>query len=189
MSYAIAIIAGYLLGSLPFGYWLGRMRGVDLRAVGTGNPGAANMWWEVSKPMAVLVTALDAAKGSGAALVGMALGLDPAASLAPGAAAVVGHLHSPLLNLRGGAGLATVIGVAMAVSPVAGAVGLAVGVLMTAVGRNVGRGAGFGHTAYLGAAAGLGEDWPVIAGVIALGAAILARALLLDRRRIHRPVH
>src|SRR5215510_12516213 len=61
--YAGCVVAAYLLGSIPTGYWLGRARGVDIRKVGSGNIGATNTMRALGKPTGFLVLALDIAKG------------------------------------------------------------------------------------------------------------------------------
>ena len=183
MDLLFALLAGYALGSLPFAYWLGRWRGVTLTSLGTGNPGAANLFRQSSRRLGVMAGALDMAKGASAVLVGRWLGLPSEVALASGAAAVVGHWHSPFLGFRGGAGLATAIGVGLGAAPIASTIGLAVGVATTAIGRNVGRGGGFGWTTYLGVSVALGDRWPLVGGVVGLGLVVLLRTLLLDRRR------
>ncbi len=169
------------MGSVPFSYWLGRWSGVTLTALGTGNPGAANLYRQSSRALGVLAGALDMTKGALAVLAGQWLGLPAGVSLLPGAAAIAGHWHSPILGFSGGAGLATVIGVGLGAAPVAGAVGLAVGVTYTAIWHNVGRAGVFGWSTFFAVAVWRGEPWPVTLGVIGLGFVVLLRALLRDR--------
>jgi glycerol-3-phosphate acyltransferase PlsY len=183
MDYLYAILAGYALGAPPFACWLASLRGVDLTRLGTGNPGAANLFRQVSRPLGVLAIGLDGAKGALAVLAGGWIGLSDGATLVPGVAAVVGHMHSPFLGFRGGAGLATTLGVGLAASPLAGPIAFSVGVTATLLGRNVGRGSGYGWALYVIIAPFLGERWYVIVGIVGLGAALLVRALLLERLR------
>ncbi len=183
MDYLLAIALGYLLGSIPFAYLLGRVRSIDIRQVGTGNPGAANLFRKVSRPLGVSAAVLDGAKGAAAVVIGISLGLDSGAELLPGAAAVAGHWYPIFFRFRGGEGLATAIGAVLGALPIAGAIGLAVGVSVTAAWRNTGRGAGMGWAAFLGASTGLGRDWAVIAGVMGLGVVILARTLVRSREQ------
>ena len=180
MDYFVSIIAGFALGAVPFAYVLGRLRHVDVTQRGTRNPGAANLFREVSRPLGVVAIALDTAKGSGAVLIGFALGLEGAEGLAPGASAVLGHLYTPVLRFRGGAGLATTIGVGLGVLPIAAGVGFGVGIAMTLVLRNTGRGAGIGFAAFLALGIALGDPWPSIGGIMALGFAITGRALMRE---------
>ncbi len=127
MNLVLAIIIGYLLGSLPWGYWLPRWTaGVDIRTRGSGNMGAANVAREIGTRTGITVALLDIAKGTVAALVGLQVA-GTIGGLAAGAAAMFGHYRPIfLLGARGGKSVATGCGVALAIVPVAalaGAVG------------------------------------------------------------------
>ena len=75
MSRVVAAVAiAYLLGSMPFGYWIGRLQGVDLRAEGSGNTGATNALRVLGRKLGVLVMALDIGKGTVAVLIAAQLG-------------------------------------------------------------------------------------------------------------------
>lgn len=105
----LAIIAGYLLGSIPFGLLLTRGAGTeDLRAIGSGNIGATNVLRTGRKDLAAATLLLDALKGTAAVMVGRWLAPD-AASLAA-FAAFVGHIFPVWLHFRGGKGVATFLG-------------------------------------------------------------------------------
>ena len=114
----IAIIIGYLLGSIPSAYLAGRLRkGIDIREVGSKNMGAMNVYYEVGLMEAVLVTLVDLGKGIGAVLLvrwlsGIPLisGFDLLTGLTS-AAAVMGHVFPVFLKFRGGKGGATAIGI------------------------------------------------------------------------------
>ena len=170
-----AILIGYALGSLPFPYLLGRLRGADLRRTGTGNPGAANLYRQVSSRLGVLAATLDGAKGALAVLTARWLGLSDDASIIGGAAAIAGHWRPLLPSVPGGMGLATAIGVTIALAPLAGGAGLAARLAATAWRRNVGQGAGLGWIVFLGVALPT-ESWLIVAGVMGLGLAVLLRA-------------
>jgi glycerol-3-phosphate acyltransferase PlsY len=86
----LSIVIGYLLGSCPFGYWAGRLRGVDLRKEGSGNTGGTNAVRVLGPAVGVPVIMLDVLKGTAAVLVAAQLGGVGSEALA-GAAAVVGH--------------------------------------------------------------------------------------------------
>jgi len=105
---------------MPWGYWLPRvLRGVDIRTLGSGNPGATNVWRVLGFKMGIAVALLDIAKGSVAALLGLWLGGDLVGVLA-GVAAMVGHWRPLFLRFaRGGKTVATTGGVALAVAPLA----------------------------------------------------------------------
>ena len=120
MAEAAAILGGYLLGSLPFGYWLVRVfRHEDIRAVGSGNVGATNVFRHYGKRLGLTVAMLDVAKGFAAAMLGLAVGGALIGVLA-GAAAMLGHARPVFLGFRkGGKMVATAGGVALAVAPLA----------------------------------------------------------------------
>jgi acyl phosphate:glycerol-3-phosphate acyltransferase len=113
------IAAAYVAGSIPFGLLVARARGVDLRAVGSGNIGATNVARALGKTWAVAVLLADAAKGFVPVALGQRLGLPPRAVALAGAAAIVGHMFTIFLRGRGGKGVATSLGVALALSPIA----------------------------------------------------------------------
>jgi glycerol-3-phosphate acyltransferase PlsY len=115
----LAAAIGYLLGSIPWGLLLARLGGHgDIRHIGSGNIGATNVLRTGSKALAAATLALDLLKGVAAALIG---GLwSENAMLAAAVAAVVGHMFPVWLGFRGGKGVATALGVLLALSwPVA----------------------------------------------------------------------
>src|SRR5581483_9188390 len=116
----LVITAGYLLGSIPWGLWLPRWtKGVDVRTHGSGNVGAANVARAAGTRTAIYVALLDIAKGTSAALVGLAVAGSLGAVLA-GAAAMVGHYRPLFLGFaQGGKSVATGLGAALAVAPLA----------------------------------------------------------------------
>jgi glycerol-3-phosphate acyltransferase PlsY len=114
-----ALALGYLLGAVPFGVLLTRLAGLgDVRRIGSGNIGATNVLRTGSKPLAFATLLLDGGKGAAAVLLGRMLGPD-AAALA-GLGAFLGHLFPVWLRFHGGKGVATFLGVMLALAPVAG---------------------------------------------------------------------
>ena len=104
----VATLIGYLVGTVSPAVLLARRRGVDLRAVGSGNPGASNAGRALGRRTGVLVAVLDVLKG---AVPAVAFGgVDHRAGLVAGVAAVLGHVTSPFLRGRGGRGAATAAG-------------------------------------------------------------------------------
>ena len=103
---------------MPWGYWLPRLlRGIDMRTLGSGNPGATNVWRTLGFRFGIAVALLDIAKGAVAALLGLWLGGDLVGVLA-GVAAMIGHWRPLFLGFaRGGKMVATTGGVALAVAP------------------------------------------------------------------------
>jgi glycerol-3-phosphate acyltransferase PlsY len=115
---ALWIIAGYLIGSIPFGLLvsLGIFK-QDLRKLGSGNIGATNVLRNFGAKPFVAVLILDMGKGYAAVKIGQALGLSPTLALAAGMAAMVGHMWSVYLRFKGGKGIATGGGVIIAAYP------------------------------------------------------------------------
>jgi glycerol-3-phosphate acyltransferase PlsY len=115
-----AIVAGYLLGSIPFGLLLTGIAGLgDIRQVGSGNIGATNVLRTGRKDIAAFTLLLDAGKGAVAVLLMAALG-GVLPTLLAGVAAVIGHCTSPWVGFKGGKGVATALGVILAWSWQAG---------------------------------------------------------------------
>lgn len=118
MEMALTIGLGFLLGSLPCGFWLARAKGVDIRNQGSGNIGATNVGRILGKEWGYLVFALDACKGWLAVwLSAEFLQAGDTGSVLTGMAAVAGHVFSPWLNFKGGKGVATSAGVVLALAP------------------------------------------------------------------------
>lgn len=117
------LLAAYLLGSVPFGYIIGRMRGIDVRRYGSGNIGASNVMRILGVPAGILVLVLDALKGYIGVIAMRMAGYDaPELLLLVGLCAVVGHTWSIFLRFRGGRGVATSLGVIIALAPAVAAV-------------------------------------------------------------------
>jgi len=113
--YAAIVIVGYLLGSIPFGLLITRLAGLgDVRNIGSGNIGATNVLRTGNKQLAALTLLADALKGTAAVLIGMAWG--PGFAIAAGFAAFIGHLFPVWLGFKGGKGVATYIGVLIALA-------------------------------------------------------------------------
>ncbi len=110
-----ALIAGYLFGSVPFGLVVTRLAGLgDLRKIGSGNIGATNVLRTGRRGLAALTVLLDGGKGTAAVLLAAAYGPDTALMAALGA--VLGHLFPVWLKFRGGKGVATTLGVLLALA-------------------------------------------------------------------------
>jgi glycerol-3-phosphate acyltransferase PlsY len=135
IALAVAALGGaYLLGSIPFAYLAGRLKGVDLRTFGSGNLGTTNVLRLLGAPAALLIYALDALKGAVPVLVFPGLlgyGLDSALAILCGLAAILGHVRPVFLLWRGGGkGVATASGVFFALTPLATLMSLAGFLLM-----------------------------------------------------------
>lgn len=104
------VAAAFLLGAVPFGYLLGRAAGIDVRRVGSGNIGAANLLRSVGRSAAAFTLLLDAGKGAIPVALARWAGLAPEWQAAVAGAAVLGHIYTPFLGFRGGKGVATTLG-------------------------------------------------------------------------------
>lgn len=114
----IAVISGYLLGSVPFAYLLARRhRGIDLRRAGSGNVGAANLLRTTTVKIGIGAMALDMAKGVLSVMLARQLEPGSSAPAAAGIAAVLGHIYPVWLKFRGGKGVATSCGVFAVLAP------------------------------------------------------------------------
>ena len=112
----LGLLIGLLLGSIPVGLILTRAAGLgDIRSIGSGNIGATNVLRTGNKKLAAATLLLDALKGTAAVLLAVAL-LGPGAAPAAAVGAVLGHCHPPWLGFRGGKGVATSLGVFLALS-------------------------------------------------------------------------
>lgn len=135
---ALLLLAGYLLGSVPSGQWLARLRGLDLREHGSGRTGATNVLRTLGPGPAALVLAVD--MGKGALPVALARWFAPGSPWLEVAApmmAVAGHNWSLYLRFQGGRGVAAGLGGALMLSPPAAGVAVATFALAVALTRYV----------------------------------------------------
>lgn len=119
----ISISVGYLLGSIPAAFIVAKLRrDIDIRKLGRGNVGAANVMREVGIWEGAVVAVVDVGKGAAAIIFSQALGVSQPWLLGAGGAAVLGHNFPVYIGFRGGQGVATVIGVVLALSPITAAI-------------------------------------------------------------------
>jgi acyl phosphate:glycerol-3-phosphate acyltransferase len=171
----VMVAAGYLAGSLPFGYWLVRAaKHDDIRRHGSGNIGATNVWRVYGRRLGLTVMLLDVLKGLVPALVATLL-VGKLAGVLAGGAAMLGHWRPLFLGFaKGGKTVATAGGTLLGVAPLVGLASAAVWILCFLLFR-------YASVASMVSAASipvfawlLGEPWPVIAfGGIAAGAVVL----------------
>jgi len=132
----LLIAFGYLSGSIPFGLLLARRAGVDVRAAGSGNIGAANVARSASAGLGVATLVLDVAKGATPVALARWVATDDVAAAA-GLAAFLGHVFPLFLRLAGGKGVATALGVLAVLCPPAAAAGVVAFVVVFAACRYV----------------------------------------------------
>lgn len=179
MVTAALVAAGYLSGSLTWGYWLVRIfRGEDVRTKGSGNVGATNVWRVYGPKLGLPAAFLDTAKGFAPAFAAT-LAVGHGSGVLAGAAAMLGHWRPLFLGFRkGGKMVATAGGAFLGVAPLVGAAGAGVWLLVFGLTR-------YASVASITAAASLGVwawvfgyPWPVIAfgGAAGAGVAFLHRA-------------
>ena len=125
-------LIGYLLGSIPFGLVLSRLAGYgDIRKIGSGNIGATNVLRTGNKLLAALTLILDSGKGAFAVLIAQQFGSD--AAVLAGAGSMLGHTFPIWLGFKGGKGVATALGVLLAISWPVGLIACATWLLVAAV--------------------------------------------------------
>ncbi len=178
MTFALLVVAGYLAGSLPFGYWVCRLvEGVDIRTVGSGNIGATNVWRTFGPRLGLTVMLLDIAKGLAPALAAT-LVVGSLAGVLAGAAAMLGHSRPLFLGfVKGGKMVATTGGAFLGVAPVVGAIGAGIWIACFLLTRYASVASMLAAISLAPIAAALGEPWPVIAfgGLAGLGVVVLHR--------------
>lgn len=168
---ALWALAGYLLGSVPFGLVIARALGLgDLRAIGSGNIGATNVLRTGNRPAAAATLILDSGKGAAAVLIARALAAEDAGQIA-GLAAFLGHCFPVWLGFRGGKGVATFLGLLLALAWPVGLAACATWLVTAAVLR-------FSSLAALVAAA-LSPLWATLLGRPDTAALLMALALIV----------
>jgi glycerol-3-phosphate acyltransferase PlsY len=174
---AVALLAGYLLGSIPFGYLAGRVNGLDIRATGSGNIGAANVFRNLGRTWGIAVMAADIGKGVAGVLIARLLTGDPWPIVA-GAAVMLGAIFPVWLRFRGGKGVAAGGGVVIGLFPLAALLLLPLWLVIVLATRITSLGSVVSAAAFTPLAAALGYDWPylVLAGAMSLLVLVRHRA-------------
>jgi glycerol-3-phosphate acyltransferase PlsY len=126
------LILAYLLGSFPTAYLIGKRRQVDIRKMGSGTGGAANVWETISRRWGILVALGDVAKGFLAVFIARLVDAEPAAQWGAGLAAIAGHNWSAFMKFSGGRGLLTTGGaLLLLLAPLQLAIMLSIGIVIT----------------------------------------------------------
>ena len=183
MTTVLLVAVGYVLGSMPWGYWLVRVfKHEDIRRHGSGNIGGTNVWRVYGWRLGLGVVALDTAKGFAPALVAT-LVVSHLAGVLAGGAAMLGHWRPLFLKWqRGGKLVATCGGAFLGVAPVVGGIGAVVWIAVFLLFRYASLASMLAALSLPIIAALLGEPWPVIA----FGAAAAVAVVVLHRANIKR---
>ncbi len=137
-TYLSAALASFLVGAIPFSWLLGKLAGFDLRAVGSGNPGANNLYRAAGWRWGLPALLLDVGKGFLPVVLVRCFFPDlVAAAVVAAGAAIAGHMWTPFLGFRGGKGVATAAGAFLALSPLLILITFAVFVAIVAATRYV----------------------------------------------------
>lgn len=139
----LIIVSCYVIGSLPTGFIAGKLKGIDIRKVGSGNMGATNVVRTLGWLPGILVLLVDMAKGFACAYWMSGLTAYPESDLikvACGLAAVIGHTFTLFLKFKGGKGVATAAGVFLGLAPISAALVLLIFVSVVAVTRYISAG-------------------------------------------------
>lgn len=186
----ISAVVGYLSGAMPFGYWAGKLKGMDIRQHGSGNIGATNVIRVLGKGIGIPVFILDALKGwlpvwlaaSFLAKQGAATEIVSAGAVVAGLSAVLGHMFTFWLGFKGGKGVATTAGVLLGIAPLAMLGGLVVWLLFFFTTRYVSLAsmmAGVGVVATMVAVMARDGRWDAVM----LGFGVLIMVLVIVRHR------
>ena len=116
ISLLLWVLVGYLFGSIPTGYWLGKLKGIDLTKVGSGSTGATNVLRELGKGPAIITLTVDVLKGFFPVFYSIKLQGNELIVVLTAIACVFGHSKSIFLNFKGGKSSATGLGILMAIS-------------------------------------------------------------------------
>ena len=170
------VLAAYLIGSVPFAWLLARQWGFsDLRRVGSGNVGAANVLRASGVKAGVLVAVLDIAKGALSVMLAERFGGNAAAPAAAGLAAIIGHIYPVWLRFRGGKGVATACGVFSVLTPLAVPPALGIFIVAVWITKYISLGSVLASIALPPIAYALGSPAPDVAAAFAAAAMIVFR--------------
>ena len=173
-----SLIVAYLIGYIPFALLLSRRwGGADLRRVGSGNLGAANVLRASGVKAGILVAVLDMTKGAAGVVLAERMGGGAATAAAAGVAAIIGHIYPVWLRFRGGKGVATACGVFSVLTPAAVPPAFAIFVVAVWTTKYVSLGSMLASAALPPIAYALGSPAP------AVSAAFVASVIILFRHR------
>jgi glycerol-3-phosphate acyltransferase PlsY len=183
-----ATLVGYLLGSIPFAHIAARVKGVDIFATGSQTAGTANVFWNISRRTGVVVLVADVAKGVLAVTIAHLLEIHDPLVLLAGAAAIVGHWNSVFTGFRGGDGMATLLGVTIALVPILAILGILVGFGVVLILRRSRFRSAWGLVSCFALMLALSEyyhiDRAIVLGLVVLAAFVIWHSITAQRRRL-----
>lgn len=137
MNAAAILLGCYLLGSIPIGLIVGKLKGIDIRQYGSGNIGASNVLRMLGKGPAAVVFVGDTLKGLAPVLICRVLFHNPILAVAAGMLAILGHNCSVFLKFQGGKGVATSLGVVIGVHPIIAGMAFSIWLILLAIWRYI----------------------------------------------------
>lgn len=186
-----AVLGAYLLGSIPFAHLAARMRGVDIFATGSRTAGTANVFWNIGRRTGSLVFIGDVAKGSAAVVGARLLEAPQPLVLVAGGAAVLGHWKPVFAGFRGGDGMATLMGITLAMVPTLAPMGIISGFSMILLLRRSIWRSSWGIATCFAIMMGLSlfdqKDRSLVMGLSGLAGLVLLRSSIGRRHRSFNP--
>jgi glycerol-3-phosphate acyltransferase PlsY len=134
---ALILALCYLVGAIPFGVIMGRLRGIDIRQYGSGNIGATNVLRILGVGPAIVVFALDAAKGYAAVAICHSMGLGQYIVVAGALLSIIGHTYSVFIKFKGGKAVSTSLGVIIGMNWLIAAIAFGIWCVLVAITRYV----------------------------------------------------
>ena len=183
-----AILVGYLLGSVPFAHIAARLRGRDIFSTGSRMAGTANVFWNIGRRTGTLVFVGDVAKGSAAVIIAELLEVPSHLVLLVGGAAILGHWKSVFVGFRGGDGMATLMGMTMAMEPRLAPLGIVTGFAVILLLRRSTHRSAWGIAACFAVLLALSLYYQMerglVLGLTFLASLVLTRNAFTKRRRV-----
>ena len=186
VALVVSAIAAYLLGSLPFAVVVARVAGADIFEIGTGNPGASNVFRKVGRVYGAVVFTLDIVKGVVAVVVGWLLGCPDVLLPAAAVFAIVGHWLPIFMRFKGGAGLATGLGIGVALLGWWGLIPTIAGLAVLPFIKDGPRAAAVTFVVAVVIGFATGPNWIALGGFVLILAMLLARLFLVEFPRDRR---
>jgi glycerol-3-phosphate acyltransferase PlsY len=183
----LAIVSGYLFGSIPVAALVSRRRNVDIFSRGSRLAGAGNVFYEVGHLPGIIVFSGDFAKGLVAISVAYSLGVEGYLLLLPACATIAGHWLPLFARFRGGDGLSSLMGITVALLPTLGILAVVTGGIVAIIAKGTGH-----HPTLWGGTAGYGfllirssaaENSALVIAVVLLALIVLVRSVIGHKRR------